>query len=423
MTLKRREFIKTAAIASAVAVIPATTMAARLPSKQKRVVVVGGGFAGATAAKYVAMWSKNTEVVMIERNAQFVSCPQSNLVLGGSRTLQQLTHDYNSLADNYDIKTVQAEVVSVDTDKQHVTLHDGVTVAYDRLIIAPGVDFIYDDLPMLASYEAQQKVPHAWKAGSQTENIKNQLHGMKQGGTMVMTVPATPFRCPPGPYERACQIAHYLKNHNPTGKLIILDANGDVASKKALFKAAWQQYYPSLIEYVPNSSIESIDVANLSVETEFDDFSADVLNVIPAQKAGKVAEMAGIINVDNRWCRVDFLTYESTEKENVHVIGDAVHAKLPKSGHIANAQAKVCAAAVVALLADQQPEQQPVFSNTCYSFIDDKQAMHVAAVYRYNKEQKSMIAMPGGGVSAFASELEGDYANSWGKNIWHDMLK
>jgi NADPH-dependent 2,4-dienoyl-CoA reductase/sulfur reductase-like enzyme len=423
MTLKRREFIKTATVAGMAAVMPATTYAARTLRKQKRVIVVGGGFAGATAAKYVAMWSTNTEVIMIERNAQFVSCPQSNLVLGGSRTLQQLTHDYTSLADNYDIKTVQAEVVSVDTDKQQLTLHDGVIVAYDRLIIAPGVDFIYDDLPMMVSFEAQQKIPHAWKAGPQTEILKQQLHGMTKGGTMVMTVPATPFRCPPGPYERACQIAHYLKNHNPSAKLIILDANGDVASKKALFKAAWHKYYSSLIEYVPNSSIESIDVANLTIETEFDNFSADVLNVIPAQKAGKVAEMAGIINVDDRWCKVDFLTYESTEKENVHVIGDAVHAKLPKSGHMANAQAKVCAAAVVALLAEQEPEQEPVFSNTCYSFVDDKQAMHVAAVYRYDKEQGSMIVMPGGGVSAQASKLEGDYANSWGKNIWHDMLR
>jgi NADH dehydrogenase FAD-containing subunit len=422
MTLKRRDFLKTAAIASATAVMPIVASATRTPRKQKRVVVIGGGFAGATAAKYLSMWSTNIEVIMIERNAQFVSCPQSNLVLSGSRTLQQLTYDYNGLADNYGIKTVQAQVVSIDTDKQQIMLHDGVIVAYHRLIIAPGVDFIYDDLPMLASYSAQQKVPHAWKAGPQTENLKNQLHGMKQGGTMVMTVPATPFRCPPGPYERACQVAHYLKNHNPTAKLIILDANGDVASKKALFKAAWQKYYSSLIEYVPNSSIESVDVANLSIETEFDTFSADVLNVIPNQKAGKVAEMAGIINVDNRWCKVDFQTYESTEKENVHVIGDAVHAKLPKSGHMANAQAKVCAAAVVALLADQQPEQEPVFSNTCYSFVDNHQAMHVAAVYRYDKEKKAMLVMPGHGVSDKESDLEGDYANAWAKNIWHDIL-
>ncbi len=424
MTLKRRDFIKTAAIAGAAAtVLPVVASASRTPTNRKRVVIIGGGFAGATAAKYLAMWSQNTEVVMIERNAQFVSCPQSNLVLSGSRSIQQLTHDYNSLADNYDIKTVQAEVVSIDTDKQRVKLHDGTVVAYHRLIIAPGVDFIYDDLAMLASYEAQQKVPHAWKAGPQTENLKTQLHSMKQGGTMIMTVPATPFRCPPGPYERACQVAYYFKNNNPSAKLIILDANGDVASKKALFKAAWKNYYSDLIEYVPNSSIENVDVTSLNIETEFDTFSADVLNVIPNQKAGYVAEMAGVINVDNRWCKVDFQTYESTEKQNVHVIGDAVHAKLPKSGHMANAQAKVCAAAVAALLDEQLPEQEPVFSNTCYSFVDNHQAMHVAAVYRYDKEKKAMLVMPGHGVSDKESELEGDYANAWAKNIWHDTLE
>jgi sulfide dehydrogenase [flavocytochrome c] flavoprotein chain len=423
MALKRRSFIKTAVTAGTVAMLPKISLAARIPTSSKRVVVIGGGFAGATAAKYISMWSPDTEVVMIERNAQFVSCPQSNLVLGGSRTLQQLTHDYHSLTDKYGVKTVQAEVVAIDTDKQRVKLHDGVVVSYHRLIIAPGIDLIYDELPMLASYKAQEKIPHAWKAGPQTELLKQQLHSMKQGGTMIMTVPATPFRCPPGPYERACQVAYYLKNNNPTAKLVILDANADVASKKALFKAAWQQYYSELIEYVPNSTIENIDVNNLTVETEFDNFSADVLNVIPPQKAGKVAEMAGVINVDKRWCKVDFLSYESTEKQNVHVIGDAIHAKLPKSGHMANSQAKVCAAAVISLLAEQLPEQQPVFSNTCYSFIDAQQAMHVAAVYRYDKDKQAMLPMPGGGVSDHASPLEGAYANAWAKNIWADVLK
>ncbi|NOQ81269.1 MAG: flavocytochrome C [Methylophaga sp.] len=422
MSVKRRSFIKSAVAVGSVAMLPKLAFATKSVQSQKRVVVIGGGFAGATAAKYIAMWSANTEVVMIERNAQFVSCPQSNLVLGGSRSLQQLTYDYNGLADNHGVKTVQAEVVRIDTEKQKVALHDGVIISYSRLVIAPGVDFIYDDLPALANFEAQQKIPHAWKAGPQTEILKRQLHSMKKGGTAIMTVPATPFRCPPGPYERACQIAFYLKNHNPTAKLLILDANADVASKKALFKSAWQQHYSELIEYVPSNTIENIDVKTLDVETEFDSFSADVLNVIPGQKAGKVAEMAGIINIDNRWCMVDFLTYESTVKKNVHVIGDAVHAKLPKSGHMANAQAKVCAAAIVSLLADQEPEQEPVFSNTCYSFINDQQAGHVAAVYRYNAEQKQMLPMPGGGVSAQASELEGAYANAWAKNIWADML-
>jgi sulfide dehydrogenase [flavocytochrome c] flavoprotein chain len=422
MALKRRSFIKTAVAAGSVAMLPTSVFA--IPNKQtkQKVVVVGGGFAGATAAKYMRMWDADLEIILIERNAQFVSCPQSNLVLGGSRNLQQLTHDYQDL-NKLGVKTVQAEVVAIDTDKQTVKLHDGVEVEYDRVVIAPGIDFVYDDLPMLASYEAQQIVPHAWKAGPQTSILKQQLHNMKQGGTMVMAVPNGPLRCPPGPYERACQIAYYLKHNNPTAKLIVLDANADIMSKKGLFRAAWQENYADLIEYIPSSPIEDIDVTNLLIESEFDGYSADVLNVIPPQKAGKVAEMAGVINVDERWCKVDFLTYESTEKKNVHVIGDAIAAKLPKSAHMANAQAKVCAAAVVSLLKEQMPEQQPVINNTCYSFIDDKQAMHVAAVYRYDKEQKTMIAMPGGGVSDQASELEGAYANAWAKNIWADALR
>lgn len=422
MALKRRSFIKTAVTAATVAMLPKMAFASRTPAVKKRVLVIGGGFAGATAAKYISMWSTNTDVVMIERNAQFVSCPQSNLVLGGSKTIQQLTHDYHGLADKYGVQTVQAEVVAIDTEKQRVTLHDGVIIGYHRLVIAPGIDFIYDNLPMLANVEAQQVIPHAWKAGAQTVRLRKQLVNMKKGGTMIMTVPATPFRCPPGPYERACQVASYLKHHNPSAKLVILDANADVVSKKALFKSAWQQHYQGLIEYVPNNRIEDLDISTLTVETEFDSFSADVLNVIPPQKAGKVAELAGVVNVDQRWCQVDFLTYESTQQKNVHVIGDAVHAKLPKSGHMANQQAKICAAAIVALLADQQPEQEPVFSNTCYSFINDKIAMHVAAVYRFDNATNTMLPMPGGGVSSQATVLEGAYANAWAKNIWADSL-
>jgi NADH dehydrogenase FAD-containing subunit len=420
MTLKRRSFIKTAVTAGAVAILPEIALANKKPASSKQVIVVGGGFAGATAAKYLSMWSPNTEVIMIERNAQFVSCPQSNLVLGGSKTLQQLTTDYHDLSDNHGVNTVQAEAVSIDTDKQTVTLNDGSTLNYDRLILAPGVDFIYDDYPQL---ENQDKIPHAWKAGPQTVLLHSQLMAMKQGGTAIMTVPATPFKCPPGPYERACQIAHFFKQHNPTAKLIILDANADVVSKKGLFKAAWKEHYAGLIDYIPNSTIENIDINTLTIETEFDQFQADVLNVIPSQKAGKVAEMAGVVNVDKRWCKVDFLTYESTVKSNVHIIGDAIHAKLPKSGHMANAQAKVCAAAIASLFADQQPEQEPVFNNTCYSFVTDTEAVHVAAVYRYNAEEKQMKTMPGSGVSGKSSELEGAYADAWAKNIWADTLK
>ena len=422
MALKRRNFIKTAIAAGTVAALPKTVLATKKSQTKQRVVVIGGGFAGATAAKYIRMWGPQLEVIMIERNAQFVSCPQSNLVFSDSRTIQHLTRDYHGLAKHHGVKTVQAEVIAIDAKKQLVTLHDGVTLNYDRLVLAPGIDFIYDELPMLAGYEAQQKIPHAWKAGPQTELLKRQLVAMKQGGTMVMTVPRTPFRCPPGPYERACQVAFYLKQHNPKAKLIILDENADIASKKALFRSAWNKYYAGMIEYVPNSTIESIDVATLAVETEFNDFSADVLNVIPPQKAGKVAELAGVINIDQRWCQVDFLTYESAVQPNIHVIGDSIHAKLPKSGHMANAQAKVCASAIVALLQDQSPDAMPVFNNTCYSFVDDKQAIHVAAIYRYDAERAEMMPMPGSGVSAEESLLEGAYANAWAENIWDDIL-
>jgi sulfide dehydrogenase [flavocytochrome c] flavoprotein subunit len=420
MTPKRRSFIKTAVTAGAVAILPKMALANKKLTSSKRVIVIGGGFAGATAVKYLSMWSPNTEVIMIERNAQFVSCPQSNLVLGGSRSLQQLTRGYHGLSDNHGVNTVQAEAISIDTDKQTVTLNDSSTLNYDRLILAPGVDFIYDDYPQL---ENQDKIPHAWKAGPQTALLRSQLMAMKQGGTAIMTVPATPFKCPPGPYERACQIAHFFKQHNPTAKLVILDANADVVSKKGLFKAAWKEHYAGLIDYIPNSTIEHIDINTLTIETEFDQFQADVLNVIPTQKAGKVAEMAGVVNVDKRWCKVDFLTYESTVKSNVHIIGDAIHAKLPKSAHMANAQAKVCAAAIASLFADQQPEQEPVFNNTCYSFVTDTEAVHVAAVYRYNAEEKQMNIMPGSGVSGKSSELEGAYADAWAKNIWADTLK
>lgn len=420
MQQKRRQFLKSTALAGSLAVFP-QFVSATTPHKKARVIVIGGGFSGATAAKYLAMWSTDIEIILIEKNAVFVSCPQSNLVLSGTRTLQQLTHDYHGLKD-YGIQLVQATVNAVDAEHRSVVLDDGTRLKYDRLIVAPGVDFIYDNLPMLTPQLVSEKIPHAWKAGEQTALLRRQLEAMPDGGKVVMTIPAAPFKCPPGPYERACQIALYLKRSKPKSKLIILDANGDIISKKALFKHSWEQLYSGLIDYYPSNAIESVDVNSLTVESVFDSVSADVLNVIPPQKAGKVAELAGVINVDNRWCEVDFRSYESTQVSHIHVIGDAVASKLPKSGHIANAQAKVCAAAIIDLLHDQQPEQTPVFGNTCYSFVSDQLAGHVAAVFRYDAQQHNMIAMPGGGASTEGSEPEVAFADAWANNIWSDIL-
>ncbi len=417
MTIPRRQFLKTASILGAVAAVPQISMAAN--KKPQRVVVIGGGFAGATAAKYLKRWSPQTEVVLIERQAQFVSCPQSNLVLSGSRTLQQLTMDYHGL-EKYGVRQLQANVTDIDVERHRVMLEDGTQIGYERLILAPGVDFIYDIMPELAD---QNAIPHAWKAGPQTILLAQQLKHMRQGGVVVMSIPGMPFRCPPGPYERACQIAFFLRHYNPGAKLIVLDESEDIIVKKALFQQAWQYDYQGLIEYIPRSRIDSVDVKTRKIETEFDSFKADVVNIIPPQKAGAVAELAGVVNVDQRWCAVDMLSYESTAIDKVHIIGDAISSNLPKSGHIANQQAKVCAAAVASLLAGQDVEQQPVFSNTCYSFIDNSRAGYIAEVFRYHTESKTMHVMPNIGIAHRATRQDGRFANAWAKNIWSDTLK
>lgn len=424
MQTDRRDFIKLAGLATAMGLstnsLTAFARASKLPIG--RVVVIGGGYAGAAAAKYLRMWSLGTiEVVVVEPNRQFVSCPLSNLVLGGSKSIDDLTFDYQLLKSNHGIQWVQDQVNAVDLNAKKISMLRG-ELSYDRLIIAPGVDFIYDSLPMLQSAEAQKLVPHAWKAGWQTVNLRQQLEAMPDGGVFVMNVPAAPYRCPPGPYERAAQVAYYFKNHKPKSKVIVLDANAEIVSKKGLFTKVFNKMYAGLVDYRPNNTLVSVDVANKTVTTEFESVRADVLNIIPPQRAGKPAQIAQLNNVDKRWCEVDFLTYESKLANNVHVIGDAVSAALPKSAHMATNQAKICANAIVQLMAGAVPDPLPVFANTCYSYVSDKSAMHVANVYRYDAVKKIMISAEGGGVSPAPSEQEGAYAGAWANNIWSDIL-
>ncbi len=431
MKINRRNFVKLAGyglgLSLANASFPAFSRASKPPIG--RVVIIGGGYAGATAAKYLRLWSLGgIEVVVVEKNKQFVSCPLSNLVLGGSKSINELTFGYDALKANHGIQWVQDEVTAIDVTSKKVTMLRG-SLSYDRLIIAPGVEFIYDDLPMLASAEAQQKIPHAWKAGWQTVNLHQQLAAMPDGGVFVMNVPKAPYRCPPGPYERAAQVAYYLKNNKPNSKVILLDANAEIISKKGLFTKVFNDMYAGIIDYRPNNTLVDIDVATKTVKTEFDTVRADVLNIIPPQRAGKPAQITtingqliGLNNIDKRWCEVDFLSYESKLAPNVHVIGDAVSAALPKSAHMASNQAKVCASAIVQLMAGQAPEPTPVFANTCYSYVTDKSAMHVANVYRYDEAKKIMVSAEGGGVSVSPSEKEGAYAVAWAQNIWADTL-
>lgn len=431
MQMNRRDFIKCTSYSAGLALtashLPVWARASKPPLG--RVVVIGGGYAGATVAKYLRMWSLGgIEVIVVERNPQFVSCPLSNLVIGGSKSIDELTFGYDLLKSNHGINWVQDTVMAIDASAKKITLQRA-ELSYDRLVIAPGIDFIYDDLPMLQSAEAQQQVPHAWKAGWQTVNLRQQLEAMPDGGVFVMNVPKAPYRCPPGPYERAAQVAFYFKQHKPKSKVIVLDANAEMTSKKGLFTKVFDETYAGLIDYRPNSVITEVDVIGKTVKTEFDSVQADVLNIIPPQRAGKPAQMVkidqqktGLNNIDQRWCEIDFLTYESKLVHDIHVIGDAISAAMPKSAHMASNQAKICANAIVHLMAGNAPDPAPVFANTCYSYISNASAMHVAHVYRYDAEKKIMVAAEGGGTSLKPSEQEGQYAAAWAQNIWADTL-
>ncbi|NDE41891.1 MAG: flavocytochrome C, partial [Betaproteobacteria bacterium] len=317
-------------------------------------------------------------------------------------------------------------VTSIDPDRRIVQLASGGELPYDRLILSPGVDMMMDALPGMARAGAQDTVLHAWKAGAQTLALRRQLEAMPDGGVYALTVPLAPYRCPPGPYERACQVAHYFSQAKPRSKVLVLDANDDVTSKGPLFKKAWAERYQGIVEYRPKHSLVDVDALTNTLKFEFsDDVKATVLNVLPAMRAGDIAVKTGLATANKRWCEVDFLTHESKVAKNIHVLGDAVLAApaMPKSGHMANQHGKTCAAAVVALLSGQAPNSLPIYNNTCYSFVSDKEVVHVASVHRYDAVQKTMLTVPGaGGVSSAANELEGIYAMAWAQNIWADTL-
>jgi NADPH-dependent 2,4-dienoyl-CoA reductase/sulfur reductase-like enzyme len=419
-TFDRRDFLKLSGAAAALAAAGCATMG----GTKSRVVVIGGGYGGATAAKYIRLWDPAIEVVMVERADIFTSCPLSNLVLGGSKSMEDIRHSYDGLR-KHGVQVVTDEATAVDAEKKLVKLERGGELKYDRLIVSPGVDFMFNEI---AGYDAAMqagRVLHAWKAGAQTIALQQQLAAMQDGGVFVLSVPLAPYRCPPGPYERASQVASYLKKHKPRSKVLILDANPDVTSKGPLFKKAWADLYPGMIEFRGNAKAIGVDAKTSTVKLEVEDVRGDVLNVIPPHRAGDIAVKAGLITANNRWCGVDWRTMESTAVKGIHVLGDATLSAplMPKSGSMANQHAKICASAVVALLNGRQPNPEPKIANTCYSFVSDTEAIHVASVHTWDEKDKTLKTVPGsGGVSAARNELEGTYAWSWAKNIWQDTL-
>jgi NADPH-dependent 2,4-dienoyl-CoA reductase/sulfur reductase-like enzyme len=423
MSLNRRDFIKIAGAAGATSLIPgcADTSAPKAAAGPAKVVVVGAGFGGATCAKYIRMWDPKIEVTLVEPNDKFVSCPISNWVLAGIKTMDDITHSYENLP-KHGIKMVKDYVVGVDAGKRMVKLKSGGTLSYDRLVLAPGVEIRTDFVRGYAEAEAAGKVVHAWKGGPQTALLRKQLEAMPDGGVFVMSVPTAPYRCPPGPYERACMVASYFKKAKPKSKIILLDGNPDIASKKPLFTWAWNELYKGMVEFRPNNAPYGVDGKSMTVTTEFDDVKGDVLNVVPIQRAGEVCEMAGARNDSNGvWCNVNLMTFESTTVPNVHIIGDSVASNLPKSGHMATNHAKICASAIVELLNGRQPDAAPVVANTCYSATSDTTAGHVANTFRF-EAGKGYVTQPDGGATPKGDEINFAYAESWAQNIWAEAL-
>ena len=419
--LARRRLLGAGAALSGMALAGCATGGAGGPSIG-RVVVVGAGFGGSTAARYLRLWGGNVDVTLVERNASFVSCPISNLVLGGHKQMADITRGYEGLRA-VGVKLVQGEVTAIDAAARKVRLADGTELPYDRLILSPGVDFMLDGTPGLAAALDSGRVLHSWKAGPQTLALRRQLEAMPDGGVFAMSIPKVPYRCPPGPYERACMVASYFKQFKPKSKVLVLDANPEVQSKKALFEKAFKDHYSGILEYRANNELK--EVVGTTAKLEFDDVKADVLNVIPPQRAGDIARSAGLLNMNNRWVGVNWLTMESTAAPGIHVLGDATFSApaMPKSGHMANQHAKVAAAAIIELLQGRPVNATPVVMNTCYSFVTARDVVHVASVHQYDAVDKTFKAVPGsGGVSAAANQVEGRYALGWADTIWSDML-
>lgn len=424
--MNRREWVQALLAGGSMAALGGCATTGSTPSSAK-VVVVGGGYGGATAAKYIRMLSDNTlDVVLIEPSRSFVSCPMSNLVVGGVRQMASITSSYDGLRSNHGVTVVHDMVSSIDATKKTVRLAGGAEIRYDKLVLSPGIELMFDEVQGLKQANTDGQILQAWKAGAETQALFKQVEAMRDGGVFAITIPEAPYRCPPGPYERASMVASYLKKNKPKSKVLILDANQDVTSKGPLFKKAWAELYGGMVEYRGQHKASAVDAKTMTVKFEIqDDVKADVLNVLPAMRAGALAVQTGLANANARWCHVNYQTFESTAAKDIHVIGDSIQIAplMPKSGHMANSHGKVAAAAIVAELKGLEIDPRPMLTNTCYSFVSPAEVIHVASVHQYVAAEKTFKTIPGsGGVSATRSELEATYANAWARNIWADTL-
>ncbi len=432
-TMQRREFLKTLGLGSAGLLLPAHLLAASTYKPEGvpgatgasgNVVVIGGGMGGAAVAKYLRLWGgSNVKVTLIEKNPNYISNILSNEILNGQKTLTNLTFSYANLAKNYGITVLQAEVTTIDPVSRQVTTSGGSKLTYDRLVISPGIEF--DVIPGLETAAAQAAIPHAWKAGVQTTTLRDQIAAMPAGGLFVLTIPPAPYRCPPGPYERASMVADYLKKNKPGSKVMVLDANAAITAGKVNFTYAFNTVHAGVIDYRPASTVLSIDAANRTLDTNWGTIRAHVINAIPQQRAGKIVSDTGLNNSNGRWAGVDVLSYESTVSgaAGIHIIGDASATTQPKAGHIATQEARVCADAIVRALKGQAPDPAPMTNSSCYSPITSTTASWLSVVYYYDPVTKTM--KPSGGAAIESATISsGNYSEmeKWFQNLMQETF-
>jgi len=424
--LTRRNFVRLTGTIGAACSVLGWPLIALAGKSSGRVVIVGGGFGGASCAKYLSRIAPGVEVTLVERNTKFITCPFSNAVLGGLYDIDFITQGYDALRNVHGVNVVHDNATAIDPSAKKVVLAGGTALEYDHLVVSPGIDFQWG---AIEGYDeaASEIIPHAWKAGPQTLLLRRQLEQMRDGGVVIIAPPKNPFRCPPGPYERASMIAHYLKQAKPKSKILIYDAKNKF-SKQPLFEQGWQELYPGMIEWIKESDggdIEQVDAKAMTVHPTFGDpQKADVINLIPPQKAGAIANAAGLSN-DDGWCMVNQRTFESSVHKNIHVIGDAAIANpMPKSGFAASSQGKVCAMAIAASLSGQKMPD-PSYVNTCYSLVGPRYGISVAAVYRMGEEGIVSVKGAGGTSPADAPDAfrmdEARYALGWYESITSDI--
>lgn len=418
MRVGRRRFLRSAGGLALGGLVWRSGAAALLPPSQRRVVVVGGGFGGAIAAKYLRLHDPSVEVVLIERSNAYVACPFTNRVIAGLRDLGENTVGYDELASRHQITVLPMEATAVDPAARLV-ITPGGSIGYTRLVIAPGIDFRYDEIDGADPVRTPEVMPHAWQAGEQTLLLQNQLRSLRNGGTVVVSIPLAPFRCPPGPYERVCLMAWYLKRTKPRCKIIVLDANPDIAAKARLFRSAWEHMYRGMVDYRPAQQVSRVILERRAVDTGTETIRGDVVNFIPPQKAAPLAFLCGAVGEDRKWCPVNQVTFES-RVPGIHVIGDSCMAgAMPKSAFSANSQGKVVALNLLALMDGREPDA-PAHANVCYSYVNDKEAMSVAGLYRV-LGGNTVFVPHAGGLPTTYTELEGIQAASWFNNMLHEM--